>query len=71
MNHVGIIGVDVGWLESIVPGIEEIAAALPEPVAPCPECGGTGWRNVPLRMGKYEAFGGALVRCDCETGGEA
>lgn len=37
------IGVDVAWMETVVPGIEELAEQLdPREVAPCWACDGAG-----------------------------
>lgn len=67
------------WMAT-VPGLEEIEAladSLPEPVTPCPDCGGSGWRMIErrdigqLRVIRHHWDGGVLVACDCrrETGG--
>jgi hypothetical protein len=45
--------------ESVVPGIEELAAALPEK---CPKCDGAGWVE---RMCDF-CTAGHSVRCDCQ-----
>lgn len=56
-----VAGVDVGWLESVVPGIEELAESLPEKPKPCRECGGTGWTETVHATGYTE-----FTRCDCQ-----
>lgn len=66
-----VAGVDVGWMESVVPGIEELAASLPEPARPCGVCNGTGWIRLVREDGSYP-MAEIVARCFCwaETGGE-
>lgn len=51
-----VYGVDVSWMETIVPGIEEMALALdPREAHPCWLCGGDGEVGTLVDLGDWTA----------------